>query len=117
MPVSDREETAMTIEKMRANLELLNEEDDDQDQQEQSTNESNNKFDCLKSTMSIGENELSASGLLIQQQQHRQQQQKQLQLEYQHLQQNKKQMEQYLLENYSASDEMPRQNSPGFFFS
>lgn len=100
-----REEGVMTIEKIRSSLEFLNDqdqEDQDDDQQENSTNETN-KFDCLKSLTSVTENELSSTGLLM----HQHKQQKQ-----QH-----RQMEQYLHDNYSANDEIPRQTSPGFYFS
>ncbi len=99
------EEGVMTIEKIRSSLEFLNDqdqEDQDDDQQENSTSETN-KFDCLKSLTSVTENELSSTGLLTHQ--HKQ-----------HKQQHR-QMEQYLHDNYSANDEIPRQTSPGFYFS
>ena len=104
----EEEEIAMTIEKIRASLDFLNDQDQDDYHQETSTNETN-KFDCLKSLTSVTENELSSTGFCnMMQQQHDEQQQQQ---------QQKKRMEQYLLENYSANDEIPRQNSPGFYFS
>lgn len=79
----EENEIAMTIEKIKANLELLDED---------TTDNETSKFDYLKSITSVTDE--ANSSMMYQ-----------------------KNMEQFLINNYSNNDENPRQNSPGFYFS